>query len=376
MRYDAIATDAFCLAVLAGHAITHGPALPGHSIAFLVALSALSLLDHLWHRWQPVTHAAWASLLTLLVNVGIICNPLSWAVGYSTCKKLGNPASGGGTGWDIFALGLLWASHGLCLAIQGLGRRLSGFWPQAAQQALLVALAMQNNVSVCSQLQLDLPSVREQLQRGAAHLQTLALLPTTAPLGVPWVNSLPGQAQCRAVLLFWQLSLGIVLPLSLQLRRCQVMRQQRATAAQAVPQGQAAGHQPRDAAAASSSRVVGDDGGSGSGAGRGSASTTGSGSRGWGPVMDETHVRSPPGADGGGEAARQQAQPHRAGAPDSTLGSSSSSSSISPRMLLCMAVQLVAAAWLVSVGLTQVLMVGDAASEGNPAGPRMDCGSK
>ena len=120
---------------MAVHALKHGSTLPWYSTPFLVGMLTLSLLDHLWQARQPVTHAPWASHLTVLINLGIICNPLSWGAASNTCKTLGAPGGDGSSGWANFALGLLLASHGLCLAYQGLGRRLSGFWPQVTQQA-------------------------------------------------------------------------------------------------------------------------------------------------------------------------------------------------------------------------------------------------
>ncbi|GAB4819596.1 hypothetical protein N2152v2_006642 [Parachlorella kessleri] len=341
--------------VMAGNVVKHGSSLPWYSIPFLLSLLGVSLLDHLWHMRHPAAHAAWASSLTVLINLGIICNPLSWGATRDICQSLEATNGDASKGWANFALGLLLASHGMCLAYQGLGRRLPGFWPQAAQQAsygslvcmrdglaLLVALAVRNNAGMCSQLQLSCPLVRARLQGAASYLQIMALLPAAALLELPWVNSLPLRAQCQAVLLFWQLALGIVLPLSLQLRRCQIVNQWRASASQVMlGMGQDTGGQCTGRLLGRTSEGMGRVG-----HGPSSNSLGGSGIT---SVSYRSHTGLQPHVEHRGSGtAWQHAQQNGSARRQSLLRSSA----LNPHVLTSVAVQLVAVAWVGAVAVT------------------------
>ena len=227
-----------------------------------------------------------------------------------------------------------------------------------------MALATRHNPSMCSALQLDLPRVRELLLGAAAHHQALVLLPAAAPLDLPWVNSLPLAAQCRAVMLFWQLTLGLMLPLSVHLRRCQVITCQGIV-------GEGAVQQPSAEAPRSGRPLSGTWEEAGSRGRRSTSTSSSSGGSGGGGssssrtrrMIDGSHMGSQPGTRSDSAAATLQAQPGNSRAMQSLLASST----LSPRMLASMALQLVAVAWLVAVVAAKG-MPGHAAAAGDSAG--------
>ena len=191
--------------------------LPPHSLPYLIALAGVSLGCFLWWRRASQSFLPWRRAVTAAIGLAVILNPISWAARSGIVGALGKTE--GGSPY-LFALGLAYHSHGICLALQGLGRPLI-FGSQLALQAALAAAAAWHVPGIGVDQQLADAAVQQLLQGVYTRLSYLSLVlpPQLAPPPL-WQAASPPPAQCRAVVFFAQVSSCNAVQLFLQDSGC------------------------------------------------------------------------------------------------------------------------------------------------------------